>query len=318
MTEQPWLMLITSLPGGSGTPRMRVWRALKAGGAGILRDGVYLLPATPQAHDLLREQACRIRDAGGSAYLIEFTSDDTSQTAAFEALFDRSGDYQRWTEEVVRFTDRLAALDEPESRRQEARLRRELDAIRATDHFPGPLSDRAAATLRDLESALNARFSPDEPGAVEGDIPTRCRRDFQGRRWATRRNIWVDRVASAWLIRRFIDPRAEFSWLDNPRHCPPDAVGFDFDGATFSHVGDRVSFEVLAHSFGLDADPALVRIGALVRHLDIGGVPVPEAAGFVAMLAGAKDANGDDNALLEAAGTLLDHLYSAYATECKT
>ena len=90
-------------------------------------------------------------------------------------------------------------------------------------------------------------------------------------------------------------------------------MGFDFDGATFSHVGDRVSFEVLLASFGLDDDAGLARIGALVHYLDVGGVPVPEADGFVTMLSGAKAARDDDDALLDAAGSLLDHLYAAYA-----
>lgn len=318
MTRQSWLMLITRLPGRSGTPRMRVWRALKTAGAGILRDGVYLLPRSTRAEGLLEEQACQIRDAGGSAHLIEFTGNGEAQTEAFKALFDRSGDYRRWTEDVARLSARLTVLDEPQSRRQEARLRRELDAIQATDYFPGPEWERAAATLDELESALNARFSPDEPSAVEADIEPRDRRDFQARRWATRRGIWVDRVACAWLIRRFIDPQAQFLWLVHPSECPPDAVGFDFDGATFSHVGKRVSFEVLMHSFGLDTDPAIVRIGDLVRYLDVGGVPVPEATGFVAMLAGARDAHADDDALLDAAAAMLDHLHAAYSKECTT
>ena len=315
MFHNQWLLLINSLPGPSGTPRMRVWRALKARGAGILRDGVYLLPATRESKNILREQAAQVQEAGGSAYVIDFESDEREQSEHFQTLFDRSSDYDQWTEEVAILMNRLTELDEPESRRQEARLRRELEAIAGTDYFPGPARDRAATTLDDLESAINARFSPDEPSAVEGAIPSRPLADFQGRRWATRRNIWVDRVACAWLIRRFIDGQADFLWLADAADCPGDAVGFDFDGATFSHVGNHVSFEVLVHSFGLHEDPALARLGELVHYLDIGGVPVPEAAGFVAMLAGAKDEHAEDDALLDAAGRLLDHLYAAYTVE---
>jgi hypothetical protein len=92
-------------------------------------------------------------------------------------------------------------------------------------------------------------------------------------------------------------------------------VGCDFDGATFSHTGNRVSFEVLLHSFDLHQDPALAKLGALVHYLDIGGAPVPEASGFLAILAGAKQAHAEDDSLLHAAGQLLDHLYAAYTTE---
>jgi hypothetical protein len=313
MFNDQWLVLIASLPGPSGTLRMRVWRALKGGGAGILRDGVYLLPAGTATEGLAREQAKQIQDAGGSAYVIDFTCDDGEQAETFQALFERSEDYRLWTGAVADLVKELRGMSEAEGRRRSARLRRELEAIVAIDYFPGSARERAEATLRELEAAVTARFSPDEPGPAEGAVPSRDPSEFQGRRWATRRRPWVDRVACAWLIRRFIDPEAQFLWLAHPSDCPDDAVGFDFDGATFSHVGDRVSFEVLLASFGLDDDAGLARIGALVHYLDVGGVPVPEADGFVTMLSGAKAARDDDDALLDAAGSLLDHLYTAYA-----
>lgn len=315
MTHSDWHLLITRLPGASGTRRMRVWRALKASGAGILRDGVYLLPAGPDTETVLRAQAREVEDAGGSAHLITFACRDEAEQRRYRRLFDRSEEYRDWAAEVTALVRGLGEAGEAECRRRATRLRGELEQIAATDYFPGPGRDRAAATLRDLETAINARFSPDEPTPGTGALPAVEQAAFQARRWATRRNLWVDRVACAWLIRRFIDRDAEFLWLARTGDCPQDAVGFDFDGATFTHVGDRVSFEVLLASFGLDGDPALARIGSLVHYLDVGGVPVAEADGFVAMLAGAKDTSVDDDALLDAAGALLDHLYAAYARE---
>ena len=315
MSENQWLMLVTSLPGPSGTPRMRVWRALKAHGAAILRDGVHLLPATEVSQRILGQQADHIEEAGGSAHVISFTPHDAGQEAHFQALFDRTGDYEQWSEGVTTFVNRLTELNEAESRRQEARLRRELEAITAIDYFPGAAGERAAATLHDVESTVNGRFSPDEPTATDGDIPARSLADFQNCRWATRGNIWIDRIASAWLIRRFIDRQATFEWLEDTAGGSADAVGFDFDGATFSHVGNYVTFEVLIRSFGLHDLPALAKLGALVHYLDVGGVPVPEAAGFLTMLAGAKQEHSGDDDLLNAAGALLDHLYAAFTTE---
>ncbi len=113
-----------------------------------------------------------------------------------------------------------------------------------------------------------------------------------------RAHLRVDRVASAWLIRRFIDPQCRFVWLRDVGKCPRKAIGFDFDGAEFSHVGARVSFEVLATSFGLDNDPGIAGIagiGALVHYLDVGGVPVPEEDGFATILAGARAQTRDDD-----------------------
>jgi hypothetical protein len=154
-----------------------------------------------------------------------------------------------------------------------------------------------------------------EPRAGTAEIRRLATADFSGRTWATRKHLWVDRMASAWLIRRFIDKKAKFLWLDNPKKCPKTALGFDFDGAAFSHVGSRVSFEVLAASFGLDQDPALARIATIVHYLDVGGAPVPEAVGIEVVLAGLRAAAPDDDKLLGDAGRVFDGLYHAYRKE---
>jgi hypothetical protein len=111
-------------------------------------------------------------------------------------------------------------------------------------------------------------------------IRPRNRKDYRGRLWATRQRLWIDRVASAWMIRRFIDPQAKFLWLKRVKDCPKRAVGFDFDGAEFTHADSKVTFEVLVASFGLHEDPGLARLGALVHHLDVWGIPIAEGPGF--------------------------------------
>ena len=143
-----------------------------------------------------------------------------------------------------------------------------------------------------------------------GQIRLRPPADYQGRIWATRRNIWVDRVASTWLIQRFIDTKARFVWLANkPTDCPKDALGFDFDGCEFTHVDDKVTFEVLMASFSMEADRGLQRLAAMVHALDVGGTPVSEAMGFEAILKGASQRLPDDDALLQEIGSVLDSLH---------
>lgn len=147
-----------------------------------------------------------------------------------------------------------------------------------------------------------------------GAVRRRDVRRFHGAKWATRRRLWVDRVASAWLIRRFVDSRATFQWLDKPSDCPPDAHGFDFDGAEFTHLDGLVTFEVLVVAFELGDDPGLAGLARLVHYLDVGGALVPEAAGFEAVLAGLRDRCPDDDALLAATSPVLDALYQHFTT----
>lgn len=308
--RQSWLLLILSLSGPQATSRMRIWRALKASGAAVLRDGVYLLPATPEHQHTFQTQADAVGDAGGNAYLIEFdgSADDDD---VFQALFDRADEYAALLAQVQAFVSAAGHADETAARRQLNQLQRQFQTVTAIDFFPGTSQARAAQALIDAEAAFNRHFSPDEPTAAPGRVERRNPAQYRGRQWATRAHLWVDRVASAWLIRRFIDPEARFLWLADPANCPSGALGFDFDGAEFTHVGNRVTFEVLLESFGL-ADPALNAIAAIVHYLDVGGVPVPEAAGFAAILTGTRARLHDDDRFLAETSRLLDDLYLSH------
>lgn len=309
----PWLLLILTLPTENATARMRFWRALKAMGCAVLRDGVYLLPATPLRSEAFRELAEDIIEAGGSATVIESTSRDAAQDALFQSLFDRTESYAELAGSLREARKSLSRLSVPEVNRLLRRLRREYEALRSVDYFLGEATVRAEASWTDFISAVDTVLSPDEPRSGDGAVARLDREGYQGRTWATRRHLWVDRVASAWLIRRFIDPKARFLWLEKPSDCPKKALGFDFDGAAFTHVGERVTFEVLLASFGLDEDTGLVRLGELVHALDVGGAAIPEAGGFEAMMTGARQRALDDDALLGEMSGALDSLYAYYA-----
>jgi len=313
MTANTWILLVLSLPSQHATTRMRIWRALKSLGAGVMRDGVYLLPRSDEHRESLQAHANAVRAAEGSAYLIDFESSEEDR-AILRGLFDRSADYETWKASVREFQDDLAAMAEAEARRQWMHLTRQFQAIAASDFFPGRAQDEASRGYKEIQAEFNRRFSPGEPTPNAGTIQRREIREYQNRLWATRARPWVDRLASAWLIRRFIDPAASFLWLNDIKDCPAQAVGFDFDGAEFTHAGEQVSFEVLAESFGLTKDPGLRKLGALVHFLDVGGTPVTEAAGFSALLHGMRTRLHDDDSMLQEAGRLFDDLYSAYRT----
>ena len=310
----PWLLLITNLPGRNPTLRMRLWRALKASGAGLLRDGVYLLPNSAASRRVLDEQAEEIRAGGGLAHILSFEADSPEQNAALVRLFDRTTEYAEAIRGLDTLKRELAKLREPEARQRLANVNREVAAIVERDFFPGESRKQLEGALADAEAALNARFAPDEPHASHHKIRRRERKDYRGRTWATRERLWIDRVASAWLIRRFIDPDARFLWLKRTKDCPKRALGFDFDGAEFTHLDSKVTFEVLVTSFGLEADRGLARLGALVHHLDLGGIPTAEGPGFTAIMTGARALHQEDDALLKAMSPVLDNLYAAYST----
>lgn len=311
-----WSLLLITLPTQPNAVRLRLWRALKALGCAALRDGAYLLPAAQaQALDALAGEA---RAHGGSAQVLAMAPRDAAQRDEILALFDRSAALAAWRQQAQALQDALPGLAETEARRRQRAVADALAAVQAIDFYPGSAAAQATADLQTLRQALDARFSRGEPQAQAATgIAALDRARFQGRHWATRARPWVDRLACAWLIRRFIDPEARFVWLVDPAGSTPaprGALGFDYDGARFTHIGSRVSFEVLAASFGLDADPRLQRIARAVHFLDIGGIPVPEAAGLEAVLSGLREVHAGDDPLTLAAAAVFDALYAAPGT----
>ena len=310
-----WLLLILTLPTQNTAARMRIWRATKALGCGVLRDGVYVLPLSPEHREALEALAIETREAEGSAHVLEVPSKNADEAQVFTALFDRTDDYVRLMEEIRDLKAKVSKLDTSALRRVLKTLRRSFEATSSIDFVPGAAQAQTARALDEVESAALATLSPDEPHSVAGRIERLDKNKYQGRAWATRKRPWVDRLASAWLIQRFIDRKARIVWLDQPHDCPRDAIGFDFDGAVFTHRGARVTFEVLMASFGLDEDRGLVRLATIVHYLDVGGLPVSEAAGLEAMLAGARLNCKTDDALLRHAQNTFDCLYATFTEE---
>jgi hypothetical protein len=308
-----WLLLITNLPGRNPTLRMRIWRGLKQAGAGLLRDGVYVLPNSESARAVFDNHGAEIQAAGGFVQIVAFDAETPAQSTTMQRLFDRASEYQESIRALESFKRHLSKMKELDARQRLAALAKDVSAIAARDFFPGATRKQVEGGLADAEAALNRRFSPDEPHASRQKIRVRDRKTYRGRTWATREHLWIDRVASAWLIRRFIDREAKFLWLKRVKDCPTRAVGFDFDGAEFTHVDSKVTFEVLMSSFSLDSDPALVQLAGLVHQLDVGGLPVAEAPGFATIMAGARTLQHDDDALLAMMSLVLDGLYAGYS-----
>jgi hypothetical protein len=308
-----FLALLTSLPSGNSTLRMRVWRALKSSGCGVLRDGVYLLPAQAPGAAALADAAAEIKAAGGFAMTVQLDFKTPEQVEHVHKLFDRAEEYAMLLEKAGAARAALRRLGKRKADTLVQRLRRSLAELAAIDFYPGQAQRQAKEAMSALEGELAKVFSTGEPRSARRRLRRLDPAEYRSRVWATRKDLWVDRMASAWLIRRFIDRKARFAWIDGPRDRPKGAVGFDFDGAEFTHVGGRVTFEVLLGSFGLDGDPALASIGHAVHFLDVGGIPVTDAKGLETALRGIKARASSDDEIALKAGEVLDLFYSAYS-----
>ncbi|MGW7232994.1 chromate resistance protein ChrB domain-containing protein [Pseudomonas fulva] len=305
-----WALLILGLPTANTTERMRAWRTLKSSGAAVLRDGVYLLPYESDSISAFEEVERDVLGINGTAFLVKFTDEEQR----FNSFFDRTDDYTKLLSDIAESRAEVTPDNALQVARQVRKLRKAYGQLTAIDFFPGPSKAQADAALRDLETSISRALSSDEPTPHEEVLAVLDRADYRGRTWATRKRPWVDRLACAWCIRRFIDPDARILWLEKPQDCPSDALGFDFDGARFSHTGQLVSFETLAASFALE-EPGLKRLSAVVHYLDVGGSQPAEAAGIERVLAGLRDSILDDDQLTNVAGGIFDGLLTAFASE---
>ncbi|MDO9518606.1 MAG: chromate resistance protein [Pseudohongiella sp.] len=312
-----YITLILSLPSGNATVRMRIWRSLKHSGAAVLNDGVYLLPASCQA--TLQGIAEDVRAGGGKALVMHVEEPDGEN---FPLLFDRAPRYAEILLQISSAREALTLATATDTLKIARKLEKSLQRILDIDFFPDQTAVQTQRALTELVTITARLLSADEPSALEGSITRVHAADFHGRLWATRHRPWVDRLASAWLIKRHIDRQARVLWLVSPADCPAEALGFDFDGASFSHVGNKVTFEVLLESFGLE-QPGLRRLAAIVHYLDVGGVQPAESKGLESILAGLRESLADDDELLAKACEVFDAMLvhfikSDYTGECKT
>jgi hypothetical protein len=302
-----WLALVANLPLEDPASRMRMLRTLESLGAAVLREGVFLLPDAPAARQGLERLAQFVAKAGGSADVLHVEAAHEAQQLTFRRLFDRSARYA----ELVRNVESLRVgfgISEPSAlSRVLQKQRRELEAICALDFFPSEMQQRAKSALATAEAEVRKLLFPAQSrsGFELGEKVTR-------RTWATRRPLWADRLACAWLIRRFVDPEASFAWLDKGQGAPASAIGFAFEGAQFAAGGDLVAFEAMLADLGLAKNPALARIGTIVHYLEAKGATIPEAAGVQTLLQGAIRRAGNEAELLAEAEKTFDLLYEAY------
>ena len=302
-----WLLLIHQLPAKPAYARVKIWRRLKGLGAVTVKNSVYALPANSETQEDFAWLIKEIAELGGEAFVCEAQLVEGLGDGEVQALFDaaRDEDYA----EIAAAARALAAESDADVATQVARLRKQLDEIVAIDFFGADGRESAEGLVSGLEAGLH-----EEGDAVTATETKAASDPLKDRLWVTRQGVQVDRIASAWLIRRFIDPGARFKFVPGTGYAAqPGELRFDMFEGEFTHRGDRCTFEVLLADAKLD-DPALAAIGEIIHDIDLkdGKYGREEAAGVRSLIAGIASSHNDDTQRIARGAVLLDDLYSSF------
>jgi hypothetical protein len=316
------LLLIHQLPSKPAYLRVKVWRRLQALGAVGVKNAVYALPASEQAQEdfewLLRE----ITGAGGEAMVVEARLVDGLTDHEVRGLFDqaRDADYAQIESDakaILSALKRRKTLDadkRAEMTEQVTKLRAARDRVAAIDFFGAHGRERVDALLGDLDRLLASPASGKaKPSGAAPDT-------LRARIWVTRTGVHVDRIASAWLIRRFIDPDATFKFVPGKGYVPePGELRFDMFEAEFTHEGDLCTFEVLLKRQRLN-DPALQAIGEIVHDIDLKDAKFgrAEASGIAQLIAGIARSSETDEERIARGSAIFEDLYTSFRRKARS
>jgi hypothetical protein len=318
-TSRKWLLLVHQLPARPAYQRVKLRRRLQSLGAVPLKKTVQALPASEDTLEDFQWLAKELRESGGDAFVCEARLIEGVTDAQLRALFDqtRDAEYRSVALEAATFSRRLAAKRGVTStvianaRASVVRLRKRLGEIGAIDFFGANARDSAEVAIREVEDRV-MRADKRKPQAEPAAPAARALKELRSKTWVTRQHVHVDRIACAWLVRQFIDPKARFRFVDAAAGYRPAAneLRFDMADAEFTHRGDRCSFEVLLAEIG-SRDPALRVIGEIIHDLDLkdGKFGRPEAEGVRQLIQGITLDTEDDQVRLTRGAALFNDLY---------
>ena len=314
--EPGWLLLIHQIPPKPNYFRVKIWRRLQRLGAVAIKNSVYALPSNEQAQEDLNWVLREIVEGGGDASLVEARLVEGLNDEQVKEMFRaaRDADYQAIANDARELARRLPRKGEnADEKRGEieaalARLQKRVGEVAAIDFFHARSREAVDGLLKELEEKLAARAPKPET------TPARAVEKPRGATWVTRTGIHVDRMAGAWLIRRFIDPQAKFKFVASREHRhQPGELRFDMFDGEFTHKGELCSFEVLLAHFEI-TDAALRAIAEIVHDIDLKDEKYGRAdnAGFEHLINGIAMAHPEDEVRLQRASFVLDDLYEYF------
>ena len=324
MAERPvgrWLLLIHQIPLKPAYFRVKIWRRLHGLGAVAIKNSVYVLPWNDETLEDFQWVLREIVQGGGEASIcaadfIEGLTDDQVQ-AMFQSA--RDADYGQIADDAKSVLDSVpaaasAVTDEDKTGIEAnlSRLKKRFSSVTALDFFAAPGRESAEIAMQQLEARLKEARSKTEIDETETEKPDLG--DLRGRTWVTRKRVYMDRIACAWLIRRFIDPDAQFRFVSGTGYRPrAGELRFDMFEGEFTHEGDLCSFEVLSKRF-FPEDQALVHIGKVIHDLDFKDAKFnkSETSGIGGLMEGLAAAHKPDEARLERGSAIFDDLYEYF------
>ena len=320
--EKGWLIFFYSVPSRPVSSRMKIWRKLSKSGAVHLKGAVYLLPMNEEHYEFFQWLVSEVVSMGGEAAFTRVGTVDSMKDDEIRALFNgRIGqEYGQISGMLDGIETRLDSIKKGSKAQnlkalagQTENIAKRYEEARRTDFF---LSDEGAALRARIDhvSAMLRGITVQSSSAERAaSVLARRTGDYQGRTWVTRQRPFVDRMASAWLIRRFVDRKAVFRLVSESELAASfrdEQVTFDIRGGIFTHVGDLCTFEVIVRSFGI-REKAVRKMAEIVHELDIKDDKYhnPESAGIEQVLTGLRKSLHDDNELLEKGMSVFEMLY---------
>jgi len=319
--KQEWLLIFYSVPSHPVSGRMKIWRKLVRSGAVQLKGAVYVIPASDEHQEFFQWLIGEVRSLGGDGAFVRSSAIETMSDDEVRELF-----IHQVSEEYRGLEKTLAALEQKvQSIRKGTKLQdrsplldelaktaRDFEDILKRDFFSSPAGEAVNKRLQQFQSGLKGL---DKAGSGEVTTVSQKRAEtYQDRVWITRKKPFVDRMASGWLIKKFIDPKATFKFIEERELAAtgPDAVTFDLRNGEFTHVGDLCTFEVLVKAFGI-RDKAVKQIAEIVHDLDVKDEKYGNAgsAGVEEILTGIRKTGKNDLDTLERGMAVFEMLYQS-------
>ena len=322
VAKEKWLLIFYSVPSQPVSNRMKIWRKLAKTGAVQLKGAVYILPNNEEHYELFQWLISQVTSMGGDGAFVKTSQIETLEESEIITLFNlqREQEYLSIEKKIEDLEMKLSSSRKGGRSQNDEKLQEQLNKhkkefadIRRVDFFSSKRGEILSKRIKAVEAEIKGMSAPAQHTRPPMLLSKRIE-DYQNKTWVTRKNPFIDRMASAWFVRRFIDKAAIFIFIAEQEFAQKgkDGVTFDIQGGAFTHVDDLCTFEVMVKSFGIK-DKIVKKIAEMVHELDVkdGKYDIPEAQGIEKILTGIRKTSKSDHESLERGMEVFEMLYAS-------